>query len=270
MYVFKYNPDSAHIRSYKDTARGINLDAYMNLSCLPTYEAQGTPAQSYSTPHEKSEYDSCDERTPSLSPAPRWPDYLTDPPNLSDLKRTGDNGVFVEQSDGKRAKLHNKKRIITGSGEVEFWDAVCPVHADADISLPLPDCAECLRVNKLVHEEIDAYEAWLLYKHEGKKRQSGTERPMRRWLRTRSALANYKVELEDAQLRHHIPRSSLHLSRSSQTADVPQKSVLFDPICHADENIPRRPNEFCRECVTIQPGNHGDPKSKQGGKTSNP
>ncbi|MCJ1391365.1 hypothetical protein MMC18_004228 [Xylographa bjoerkii] len=175
----------------------------------------------------------------------------------------------AEQPKTKKVKLHNKKQIITGSGDIEYIADVCEAHASKDISLPLPHCAECRRVSSIIRDEIDAYEAWLPFKHDGNK-TIHRDKAMHRWRRTRRALANYKLEVEDAQSALQRREPPLDSPRPSPPANPTQKSVQFDPSCLNDGDGYRKLNRFDKKSFYYQPGKYSAPKGESWENISDP
>ncbi|MCJ1292305.1 hypothetical protein MMC34_003855 [Xylographa carneopallida] len=170
----------------------------------------------------------------------------------------------------KKTKLHNKKRIVTGSGDVEYFANVCQVHAGEDISLPASHCRECRRVNSIICEEINAYEAWLRSQHQNNRGDVEWRKARHRWARTRRALTNLKIELENTTSK--TPARGLPpLSPGSfLAADLIRISVRFDPPWLTNEDASRTQNLFDRRSPLYSPGKYSAPKGERWEDTSNP
>ncbi|MCJ1288002.1 hypothetical protein MMC26_007355 [Xylographa opegraphella] len=169
----------------------------------------------------------------------------------------------------KKVQLHHKKQIVTGSGDVEYFDVVCQIHDSQDISLPMSHCRECGRVNRIINDEIKAYEAWLPFQHKGNKGDIVWKQAMRRWLKTRQALANHKVELEDTRSTTQARRSTPLCSNSFSAADSARKSVRYEPACLTDENGYRKQDRYRRKSRHYIPGRYSAPEGETWKNTSN-
>ncbi|MCJ1398398.1 hypothetical protein MMC11_001596 [Xylographa trunciseda] len=176
----------------------------------------------------------------------------------------------AEQPKTKKTKLHNKKKIVTGPGEVEYYDAVCQVHVSADISLPRSRCKECRRVSRIIRKENDLYAAWLLFKHKGNKATVEGNNTMCRWRRTRRVLANFKIELVNARWAIQVRQPPLGSSRPGLAINSTRKSVRFDPACLTDQDRYRQRNSFKRKSRHYKPGKYSAPEGGSWENTSKP
>ncbi|MCJ1318844.1 hypothetical protein MMC15_004176 [Xylographa vitiligo] len=262
------------------------LSAAEEKPCIPdcsTRKAPDAALDTNSSSHASSTCTSPDhkKRTSTSSPAPLCSDSSMGFPHVSPHKRKRGADIFssavanrvfsvsiserdlqAEQAEPprrKKAKLHNRKQIVTGSGDVEYIVVVCQVHAGDDISLPVSHCRECRRVDGIIHDEINAYGAWLPFKNKMYKNKIGYKNAMQRWLRTRLALANYKIELEGAKPPIQVSSSSLQSSDAVSSNIATRKCVRFDPACLTDEGAYRERNRFLRESRHYKPGKYSAP-----------
>ena len=279
-------PNSPPPETFKDIAEAVNQEAH--LPGLSTHKAPDRPLSESSSSDALSAYDSNNHSkgTPPHSPTPLQPCVITTS-QFSPLKRKRGVGTFsstithtnfsvfisdqdtlaleaneAEQPKTKKAKLHHKKQIVTGSGDIEYFTAICHVHASEDISIPVAHCKRCRRTNSIIRDELDVYEAWLPFKHQNNKANIEWRNAMHRWLKTRRALANCKMKLEKAQSSTPVPDSPLAPSRSSPAAVPTRKSVRFDPACLTDEDGYRKQSRFRRESRHYKPGKYTAPEGE--------
>ncbi|MCJ1391364.1 hypothetical protein MMC18_004227 [Xylographa bjoerkii] len=109
-------------------------------------------------------------------------------------------GKSTESPPSKKAKLHHKAQITTGSGEVEYHAAVCEDHhASRDISLPVRECDACRRIDRILALYLSRYQQ---FRHLIRKAENLVNKANARswWDRSRCALANYKADMEKARI----------------------------------------------------------------------
>ncbi|MCJ1422007.1 hypothetical protein MMC32_008376 [Xylographa parallela] len=273
-------PNSPPPETFKDIAEAVNQEAH--LPGLPTHKAPDRPLSESSSSDALSAYDSNNHSkgTPPHSPTPLQPCVITTS-KFSPLKRKRGVGTFsstithttfsvfisdqdtlaleaneAEQPKTKKAKLHHKKQNVTGSGDIESPFAMSTL----------------VRISafRIIRDELDVYEAWLPFKHQNNKANIEWRNAMHRWLKTRRALANYKIKLEKAQSSTPVPDSPLAPSRSSPAAVPTRKSVRFDPACLTDEDGYRKQSRFRRESRHYKPGKYTAPEGESWENTNEP
>ncbi|MCJ1384974.1 hypothetical protein MMC17_008092 [Xylographa soralifera] len=291
LHAEQYVPELTPPKAFQDIASAIDQKADMPNSL--TYGSPNSPPHEHSPCRRISTCNSDNraKRTPLPSPSLLTRDSSVD--RCQPLKRKRGVDTFsssvtnkffsvcisdqemleaeaekAEWPKAKKAKLHNKKQIVSASGDVEYLAAVCQVHVSADISLPLSNCAECRRVNSIIRDEINAYAAWLPLKNERNKNRIDYKNAMRRWLRTRRALANYKVELEGARPVIQVSPSSSHTFGSGPGSAATHKCVRFDLPSLTDEGTYQKQKQFLRKSRHYKAGKYCTPKGEMWENTS--
>ncbi|MCJ1288003.1 hypothetical protein MMC26_007356 [Xylographa opegraphella] len=188
----------------------------------------------------------------------RYTVYISD--RLADLE---DNEEDMDLPSAKRIKLHHKTKIITASGNEEFHSSVCQLHAGLDTSLPVRECEDCTRVNKILSLYLEKYQIYLVSIVKEDKALEWTLR--KAWDKSRCQFANHRLE-EDNTIQ--VPASPLFRERlSSKRRKRPVRINLSDI---SEPAVYRSQVEFRRNTKKYKPGKYADTSGSGFLNTSNP